>query len=149
MEIIRIPRSLILNTDLGDKRIIVFAAIRFSKWSGTDIAQLIRYCGYGTDRTRGGTTDQIKSLVKNLFSDGYLSPEVTSNQRDFFALITLAEFQKILTYREQRTAYGKRINHAHILCCWLMSAAICFGIAKCQGCIPICTSGFLRTLEFP
>lgn len=123
---IRIPSSIILDTELNTKRISVFSFLLFRK--GYDdivtlsLNSLIKECGYVPRFGLAGINEQFKNIVDAFASDnkptgGYLklSEELTNttyinltfnsdklnNQcnEEYYAMIYLDEYQKILSYK--------------------------------------------------
>lgn len=118
-EFITIPRSLILDRGLGDKRVIVYSSILFSGWSGDSIEDLVRYSRYSTCRDKSGVLNQYKSIINQLVSEGYFSYDdrgiVYIKPKDSFGIMYYSEFQRIIQKREKARITGQRMNHAHLL----------------------------------
>lgn len=126
---IRIPSSVILDTDLNTKRISVFSFLLFRK--GYDdivtlsLNSLIRECGYTPRKGLSEINKQFKDLItmfaiedENRLTGGYLtlSDEITNttyvnltfnsdklkhqcDKEEHYAVIYLDEYQKILSYK--------------------------------------------------
>lgn len=118
-DFIMIPRSLIYNRDLGDKRVLVYSSIVFSRWSGKDIGELITYSKHSISRKADSIMQQYEGLVDSLISEHYFKKNKYSlkpiQKNDCFGIIYYAEFNSILNYRVESMQYGHRINHAHLL----------------------------------
>ena len=52
MEFVKVPRSLIYNKRLGDKRILAYTSLLFHNWESKkcDVQELALYCGYSLSR---------------------------------------------------------------------------------------------------
>lgn len=118
-KIIKIPQSLIRNLSLNDKRVVAFAAIIASNWSGSDYESLVEYSLYSGFRGKDGVMNQFKELVRSFLDTGYFTKSdggiVYIDQKEQFAIIYYSEFQKILQLRTKYKTDGRRLNHAHIL----------------------------------
>ena len=118
-KIIKIPQSLIHNLSLNKKRVIAFAAIIASNWSGTDYKSLVEYSLYSGFRGKRGVINQFKELVGSFFDVGYFAKSdggiVYINQEEQFGIIYDSEFQKILQLRAEYKLNGCRLNHAYVL----------------------------------
>lgn len=116
---ITIPRSLILNNGLGDKRVVIYSAILFSGWSGDSVEELVQYSRYSTCRDKSGVLNQFKSTIEQLVSAGYFSYNdrgiVYIKPSDSFGILYYSEFKRILLERDRSQKDGKRMNHAHLL----------------------------------
>lgn len=126
MEFVRVPRKLIYDTGLGDKRIIAYSSILFHNWDlkECNVTKLITQCGYCNDRHLGAAQKtfmdlfmqfeklgffEIHNLHKNTFTFFSKSP------KNRFGIIYEYEYKAILDYRIQKQKEGNRINHARIL----------------------------------
>lgn len=118
-EFITIPRSLILDRGLGDKRVIVYSSILFSGWPGDRVEDLVHYSRYSTCRDKSGVLNQYKSIIDQLVSKDYFFYDdrgiVYIKPNDSFGIIYYSEFQRILREREKSQKTGCRMNHAHLL----------------------------------
>lgn len=118
-KIIKIPRSLIHNLALNDKRVVAFASIIVSNWSGTDYESLTKYSLYSGFRGKDGVINQYKELVRNFFEAGYFTKLdggiIYIDQEEQFGIIYYSEFQRILQLRTKYKADRRRLNHAHVL----------------------------------
>lgn len=113
---VMIPNSLIQNRALGEKRVVVYASIFFSGWSGQNIDELVLYAKYSLSRERGKVLDQFKELVAQLVQGGYYTGGmVYIKPAEGFGIIYYNEFQRIMRRRELERQRGNRINHAHLL----------------------------------
>lgn len=116
---IKIPCSIILDKELGEKRIISFASIVFSNWSGTDYESLAQFSLYSGFRGKDGIIHQYKELVQHFIDGGYFNQldggMVYIDQDEQFGIIYYSEFQKILKLRSEYKEQGRRLNHANIL----------------------------------
>lgn len=116
---IKIPRSLIHNKEIGDKRIIAFASIIFSDWSGSDYESLARFSLYSGFRGKDGIISQYKELVLYFINVGYFNKSdgdmIYINHDEQFGIIYYNEFRKILKLRSEYKKQGNRLNHANVL----------------------------------
>lgn len=126
MNFIRIPRSLIYDRELGDKRIVVYSSILFTCWDSKicNINELIDECCYTRKRMPNGIEHQFREMIKCFDERNYIS--VSGNlSEDFsfhmespgnsFGIIYGFEYNRILEYRIAAKKDSKRINHAHLL----------------------------------
>lgn len=129
-----IPRSLISNTALGDKRVIVYSSIVLSNWTGDQIEDLVLYSHFSTCRDKTGTLNQCRQVISELVSLGYYSPTdrgmVYIKPKEGFGVIHKDEFRKVVSERDRRKMLGQRMNHAHVL---LLLAHIRANIIKKPG----------------
>lgn len=118
-KIIKVPRSLIHNLSLNEKRVVAFASIIVSGWSGADYESLAKYSLYSGFRGKDGVINQYKELVRSFLDAGYFTESdggiIYIDQKEHFGLIYYSEFQKILQLRTKYKADGRRLNHAHVL----------------------------------
>lgn len=118
-KIIKVPRSLIHNLSLNNKRVVAFASIIVSNWSGLDYESLIKYSSYSSFRGKNGIINQYKEIVQNFFDAGYFKEQdggiINIDQKEQFGIIYYSEFRKILQMRNECKLNGCRLNHAHIL----------------------------------
>lgn len=118
-EFITIPRSLIQNQDLGDKRIITYSSILFSGWTGDSLEDLLSYSRYSACRDKSGVRNQYKLLVDQLVLNHYFSygdrGMVYIKSDEPFGIIYRSEFGRIIQERDRSRSSGKRMNHAHLL----------------------------------
>ena len=113
---IMIPWELVYDNQLGDKRVLIYAAIYFSNWDGTDISALAAYAGYSSSRGNTKLIQQIGILVSSFISEGYYSPGMDYIKRKGrYCKITRTEFNRIMKLRKDEMLIGKKINHAHII----------------------------------
>lgn len=126
MEFVKVPRSLIYDKKLGDKRILAYTSILFHNWESKkcDVRELSSFCGYSSSRKNSDVDLQLLDLFKQLSSENYLSigningktfTFITDSPKESFGIIYSSEFTKILEYRKQEKANGRRINQAHLL----------------------------------
>lgn len=118
-KIIKIPRSLILNRSLNEKRIVAFVSIIVSDWSGSDYNALATYSLYSGFRGKDGVINQYNELVRSFLDAGYFKKVDGGmfyiDQEEQFGIIYYSEFQKILQLRSESKDNGRRLNHAHVL----------------------------------
>lgn len=118
-KIIKVPRSLIHNLSLNEKRVVAFASIITSDWSGENYESLVKYSLYSGFRGKDGVINQYKELVRSFFDAGYFTESnggiIYIDQDEQFGIIYYSEFQKILQLRTQCKTNGQRLNHAHVL----------------------------------
>lgn len=120
---VNIPLSLILNTDMDEKRIGVFAYLKMC--SGLDdvsrfiVSNMVEWCGYKSDIRRvGGTNDRFLDIVDEFAAAGYLVRLTDKSRTKYmeykinekycslecaegYATIYLDELKKILTYKRR------------------------------------------------
>ncbi|MBQ2176892.1 MAG: hypothetical protein II453_18180 [Alphaproteobacteria bacterium] len=134
MEFVKVPRSLIYNIGLGDKRVIAYLSILFSGWNGKKVSDLAAYSLYSSFRGTGGVISNFKMLVSELLSLGVLAKTekgiFIAQTCEQFGIVYQSEFNKILAYRKECMQLGKRINHAHLL---LLLAYIRLHMIHMQG----------------
>ena len=121
MDRIQVPRGLIQDQTLGDKRVLVFAAILFSGWRGGGIDTLVTYAGYCTDRHVGKARSVVSDLVRIIEESGFLTDDTHGNG---YGVVERAEFDAIVRAR------GNGVNHAHLL---LLLAHIRLNMIKVHG----------------
>lgn len=118
-KIIKVPRSLIHNISLCEKRVVAFVSIIVSDWSGKDYESLARYSLYSGFRGKDGVINQYKELVRSFIDAGYFAESdggiIYIDQEEQFGLIYYSEFQRILQLRTECMADGRKLNHAHVL----------------------------------
>lgn len=118
-EFIMVPRSLIYNCELGEKRVLAYSSILFSGWDGKNIKELVSYSKFSTRRDAGGILCQYRNLVNKLVNNQYLKNGISRleyiKQQESFGIIYYDEFHKILEVREASIHSGQRMNHSHIL----------------------------------
>lgn len=113
---IMIPRSLVDNVALGNKRILAYMSIVFSDWDGENYEELVSYSLYSLHRRQSGVVDQYKDLVSFYVGHGYLEGDmVYIERREQFAKVYYDEFEKILQAREDSLSCGRKLNHANVL----------------------------------
>lgn len=117
---IKIPYSLIYNRAMGDKRVLAYSSIIFSRWAGDNIENLVQYSGFCARRDSGGVLQQYKVLTQELIENNYFKisnsglMHITKDER--YGIIYFSEFKLILHSREREVAGGgRRINHSHLL----------------------------------
>ena len=119
MDFVQVPRSLIMEKSISDKRVLVYLVITFSKWNGERIGELTEMCGYSSfNRHQGSAGQQIKEVTNHLICRSYLSIKNASVHlatcRECFGVIRLDEFQRIMDVRNSM-AVESHVNHAHML----------------------------------
>lgn len=126
MEFVKIPRSLIYDKKLGDKRILAYTSILFHNWESKkcDVQELSLYCGYTLSRKSSDVDLQLLELFKQLSSSRYIAIHnlvgktftfFADSPKKSFGIIYSSEFAKILEYRKSEKENGRRINQAHLL----------------------------------
>lgn len=119
MEFVKVPRNLIYNVELGDKRVIAYLAVLFSDWNGKKVSDLTSYSLYSSFRGTNGVISNFKALISNYLSVGLLIKTerggFITQSCDRFGMIYKSEFDRILQHRKERVQAGKRVNHAHLL----------------------------------
>lgn len=126
MEFIRIPRSLIYDKELGNKRILVYSSILFTCWSSKccNINKLIDDCDFVRGRVSSGVEKQFRILIGLLIEKGFVSTQEKLGDTfsfcmqapiNSFGIINRFEYDDIIQYRIKEKSNGKRINHSHIL----------------------------------
>ena len=122
----QVPRSLIEDIGISDKRVLVYLTMQFSMWSGIMIDELTAYCGYSSNNRHSGSAKrQVNDIVQYLQNRGYITIAggrlIVKKRNDCFGAIYDDEFELIMRSRETTIPYGCKINHAHLL---LMLACI-------------------------
>lgn len=133
MNCVRVPRGLIEDKSLGDKRVLVYASISFSRWNG-NMNELASSCGYSVDRHNGAMNQQIASIVHALTEYGYAAMHSKTyslvRHGECFGMIYKDEYEKIMNARKLERERGHRMNHAHALL--LLSCIRCY-MLKTKG----------------
>lgn len=118
-KMVMVPKGVILNRQLNDKRVIAYASTVVSNWSGTDYAALARYSLYSGFRGKDGVISQYKELMRNFFDAGYFALAdggmIYIDHKEQCGIIYYSEFQRILQERVRSKAEGRTMNHAHVL----------------------------------
>lgn len=115
-----IPRDLPARTDLGDKRIIAYAAALFTDWNGVDISPLLVVSGYSpSNRNKSGVRVQYQQLIDGFVESGLLvsPPGSFTSWRSMeygFGIIKESEFNRIV-HAKNELGPGYHINQAHAL----------------------------------
>ena len=154
MEQIKIPRSLIYNKEMGEKRVIVYSSILFTHLNekACSVNELVEECGYACKRMSNGVEQQFTNIIRILSDKRMLSVQwVAGNQISFgaeppaksFGIIHESEFERILNYRKLAKKSGHRINHAHLL---LLLSYIRLNMEKQTG-KPIMYYSLLKTIS--
>lgn len=154
MEFIRIPRSLIYDKELGDKRILVYSSMLFTCWSSKccTVNKLIDDCDFVRGRVSSGVEKQFKTLIGSLIEKGFVSTQGKLGDTfsfcikapiNSFGIINRFEYDDIIQYRIKEKANGKRINHSHIL---LLLSYIRLNMDKRTG-KPIMHFSMLKTIS--
>ena len=116
---IKIPRKLITNIELGEKRIIVFAGILFSHYSYNQSEDIINYCRFQIHKGKNSISEQIKYLISYYrysdLLDWSQGGAIYIEQPGQFAIIYYSEFEQIINYRMEHLKSKQRINHSNIL----------------------------------
>lgn len=126
MKFIKIPRSLIYDKELGDKRIVVYSSILFTCWDSKkcDINKLIDDCCYVRGRVYGGMEHQFEEMIACFNKKKYISINKSlsdsfsfniESPKNSFGIIYEFEYRRIFDYRIAAKKDSKRINHAHLL----------------------------------
>ena len=131
MEFVQVPRNLIEDQAIGDKRVLVYLSISFSKWTGCKVDELTTFCGYSADNRHSGSAgQQIRNIVAQLISRGYLTSHANQMRfttfNDCFGAIYYDEFDKIMRTTKSTRVGDHRVNHAHLLL--LLSCIRCYMI---------------------
>lgn len=126
MDFIKVPRSLIYDKELGDKRIIAYSSILFHNWDSKkcDVQELVLYFDYSISRKSTDVDLQFLDLYKRFNTIGYINIHnliektftfFVEPPKDSFGIIYNFEIAEILDYRKKMRKNGYRINHAHLL----------------------------------
>lgn len=126
MDYVKIPRSLIYDKQLGNKRILSYSSLLFHCWDkkSCDVTELAVYCGYSDNRHSYANIAKLVDLFQVLSNCGYIEIEFSSNKlftffskppKNSFGIIYKYEFTQILEYRKSQRQNGLRVNHAHLL----------------------------------
>lgn len=146
-EFVMIPRSLIYNCELNEKRVLAYSSILFSGWGGKNIEELVAYSKFSTRRDAGGILYQYKELVYQFIKNQYFENKKSGmkyiKQQDCFGIIYYNEFQRILQAREDSVRSGRRMNHSHIL---LLLSHIRLCMIR-QPCMPLFYSNLLSRIS--
>jgi len=120
LEHVIVPRKLIEDKSLGDKRVLFYLSISLSHWNGNSIDELIRFCGYSAkDKHMNSPRCQLIQAVEDFSSKGYMErsghcPQLLRPD-DRYGKIYVQEFQRIMDSRRIKSASTMRFNHAHLL----------------------------------
>ena len=126
MEFVKVPRNLIYDKGLSDKRILAYTSILFHNWESKkcDVQELALYCGYSLSRKNSDADLQFLNLFKELSLERYILIDNLAGKTftfscksptKSFGIIYSSEFTKILEYRNKQKGNGRRVNHAHLL----------------------------------
>ena len=126
MEYVRIPRSLIYNKQLGDKRALFYSSLLFHCWDKKecDLTELSQYCGFCVDRHNDANAAVFTNLLQDFAKAGYIEIKSRSNRsftffsespKSSFGIIYKYEFAQIIEYRKNQKENGLRVNHSHLL----------------------------------
>lgn len=119
MSYVKVPRGLIEEKDLGDKRVLIYVSALFLNCNENSVDSLIAFCGYSSDRHCGSVRSQFDNALRRMVDRGYLQIVrghiAAGRKRDCFGAIYLDEFVRIMKAREMRRGSEQRINHAHTL----------------------------------
>lgn len=126
MEYIRIPRSLIYNKELGDKRVLSYSSLLFHCWDEKrcDIPELLSFCGFSDNRHSYAVSSEFAELFQKFDLAKYINiKSKTKNYFTFFSeppkrsfgIIYKNEFAQILEYRKIQKENRVRINHSHLV----------------------------------
>lgn len=113
-----IPRSIIDNRQLGDKRAIIYSSIFFSGLHPSQTKELVKYSRFSTCRDKTGVMYQYKTVIESLYSIGLLDDDRDGfyiKPDKGFGAIYADEFQRIISERDRLALSRKRINHANII----------------------------------
>lgn len=121
---IRIPMSVILNTDLDVKRIGIFSYLcaycGLNNEIGFTIPDMVEWCGGKPDKRIDGTNDKFLNILDVLSKQGYLTYLKEPSRSSFmkcrfdasfhneeckygFSVLYLDEIEKILNYKKENT----------------------------------------------
>lgn len=154
MDFVKVPRSLIYNKELGDKRIIAYSSILFHNWGSKkcNTQELALYCDYSVSRKSTDIDLQFFKLYQSFSEIGYFDIHNVSEKSftffseppiDSFGIIYNFEFLEILSYRKKWRENGRRINHAHLL---LLLSYIRLNMQKQPG-KPVMHFSLLKTIS--
>ena len=126
MEYVRIPRSLIYNKQLDDKRALFYSSLLFHCWDKKecDLTELSQYCGFCIDRHNDANVAVFANLLQDFTKAGYIEIKSKSNKlftffskspKSSFGIIYKYEFAQIIEYRQKQKKNGLRVNHSHLL----------------------------------
>lgn len=132
---IRIPLSIILDTELDAKRIGIFSYLRMryglDSIVGFTIPDIVEWCGGKPDRRPNGSNDKTLSVIDSLISRGYLTYITDKSKSSFmkckfntsyyydecnkaYAAVYLDEIEKIMNYKKENEKDGV-LNNTTIL----------------------------------
>lgn len=116
---IKIPRKLITDIELSEKRIIVFAGILFSQFSYAQADDIINFCQFQIHKGKNSIAEQIKYLISYFRYSGLIDwsqgGAIYIEQPGQYAIIYYSEFEQIINYRSERLKDNQRINHSNVL----------------------------------
>lgn len=126
MEYVKIPRKLIYDTSLDDKRVLLYSALLFHCWDERkcDLSELSSYCGFCVDRHSNTTEKTFKSLINSFHSIKLITVKwLSKNVFTFFSqpptnsygVIYKAELEQLMLYRKKQKDNNIRINHSHLV----------------------------------
>lgn len=116
---VTVPKSIIEQNSLGNKRVLVYAAILFTNQYPINPLKLTKDLSLSTTRNPGGSYQQVKAISSLLVSEAYIANTdrgmVYIKKHEPYSRIYKAEFERLLSYRKEQLSSGNRINHSDAL----------------------------------
>lgn len=123
MDFVRVPKRLITDSHLSDKRVLLYASLLFETYrtKSCNMSDLTSIVGYSLDRHKNGAIQQLRKTAKRM-NGIYLNAEWLDNNSFTYRLIPYRyygiiyewEYKAILDLRKNTTRTPKP-NHAVIL----------------------------------
>lgn len=115
---VHVPRKLILDQSLGNKRALVYAALGFSSWPEISVDSFVSFTGYSGNRNAGKAKSIITDLVYSLKYGGYFSDEsgkVLFTPSDHgYGIVYYSDYQAILNMKKNH-CNTKPVNQANMI----------------------------------
>lgn len=128
MSYVKVPRGLIEEKSIGDKRVLIYLAAVFSNCEENSIDGLVKDCGYSLDRHAGTVLSQFDDVIGQLMGKGFLQLAdgrmTCGGTNDCFGIVYRDEFDRILRARDAHRRTERRVNPAHTLL--LLSCVRCY-----------------------
>lgn len=110
---VRIPKELICDTSIDEKRVMVYSAAIFLRWSQQrNISDLVNFCGLVPRPGEGKINFQMRDILRQLIERGYLLEDYSHTELHGFGIIHFDEFTKVADLKRKR---GSRFAHARCL----------------------------------
>lgn len=134
---ISIPSTIIMDTDMDEKRIAVFSYFRIIKGLddsiGFSVSSLVRWCGLKPDTRSNGVSQKFIDIITSLSDRGYLTYYEKLSKtahidgyfnydkvfdecfNEGFAILYLDEIEKIMKYNKDENNKDTKFNNAILL----------------------------------